>query len=119
MKFRAKKAFCANHHTHDSKAEAMRCDELHERQARGEITHLTVHPKFLFVIDGRQLKHSNGRRVGYTGDFQYFEGDSNVVEDVKPKSRLAISRDWPLRKAVFQALFPFIDLREIVDPKGR
>lgn len=116
MKFRAKKSFCNSHHTHDSKWEAIRCDELHERQAAGEITHLKVHPKFFFVIDGIQLKHGNGQRVGYTADFQYFEGDKNVVEDVKPSSRLAMSRDWPLRKAVFKALFPFIELREV---KGR
>ena len=119
MKFRAKKCSCAAKHTHDSKMEAMRCDELHERQARGEITHLTAHPHFFFVIDGVQLKHANGRRVGYTADFQYFHGDRNVVEDVKPKSRMAVSRDWPLRKAVFQALYPYIELREIADPKGR
>ena len=119
MKFRAKKTFCAEGHTHDSKMEAMRCNELHEMQSLGYISHLTVHPKFFFIVDGRQLRHDNGRRVGYTGDFQYFQGDENVVEDVKPKSNAAISRDWPLRKAVFKALFPYIDLREIKSVKGR
>lgn len=119
MKFRAKKTFCAEGHKHDSKMEAIRCDELHEMQRDGVITHLTAHPVFYFVIDGRQLKHDNGRRVAYTADFQYFHGDKNIVEDVKPTSVLAMSRDWPLRKAVFKALYPYIELREIKKVKGR
>jgi len=64
----------------------------------GEISHLAVHPQFFFVIDGEQLKHDNGRRVGYKADFQFFEGDLNVVEDCKGM----VTSDWPLRKSVFK-----------------
>lgn len=109
MKYGAKKTICGQLHTHDSKLEAARCDQLHMMQRMGDITHLTVHPQFWFVIDGEQLKHDNGRRVGYKADFQYFEGDKNVVEDCKG----FITSDWPLRKAVFKALFRHITLREI------
>jgi hypothetical protein len=60
------------------------------------------------VINGRQLKHPNGRRVGYKSDFEYIENGMLVTEDVKG----VIVRDWPLRRAVFKALFPNYDLRE-------
>ncbi len=112
MKYGAKKTVCDQLHMHDSKLEAARCDYLHKRQRMGEISHLAVHPQFFFVIDGEQLKHDNGRRVGYKADFQFFEGDLNVVEDCKGM----VTADWPLRKAIFKALFPFITLRVIKSP---
>jgi hypothetical protein len=107
-KYRAVKAQCGAGHTHDSKREAIRCNELHILQAAGEITDLTIHPQYWFVINGRQLKHPNGRRVGYKSDFEYIENGMLVTEDVKG----VIVRDWPLRRAVFKALFPNYDLRE-------
>lgn len=107
-KYRAVKAQCGAGHTHDSKREAIRCNELHILQAAGEITDLTIHPQYWFVINGRQLKHPNGRRVGYKSDFEYIENGMLVTEDVKG----VIVRDWPLRRAVFKALFPNHDLRE-------
>jgi hypothetical protein len=107
-KYRAVKAQCGAGHTHDSKREAIRCNELHILQAAGEITDLTIHPQYWFVINGRQLKHPNGRRVGYKSDFEYVENGMLVTEDVKG----VVVRDWPLRRAVFVALFPNHDLRE-------
>ena len=107
-KYRAVKAQCNAGHTHDSKREAIRCNELHTLQAAGEITDLMIHPQYWFVINGRQLKHPNGRRVGYKSDFEYIENGMLVTEDVKG----VIVRDWPLRRAVFKALFPNHDLRE-------
>jgi hypothetical protein len=107
-KYRAVKSQCNAGHTHDSKREAIRCNELHLMQAAGEITELTVHPQYWFVINGRQLKHPNGRRVGYKSDFEYNENGIWVTEDVKG----VIVRDWPLRRAVFIALFPNHLLRE-------
>ena len=107
-KYRAVKAQCGAGHTHDSKREAIRCNELHILQAAGEITDLTIHPQYWFVINGRQLKHPNGRRVGYKSDFEYIENGVLVTEDVKG----VVVRDWPLRRAVFKALFPNHDLRE-------
>jgi hypothetical protein len=107
-KYRAVKANCNAGHTHDSKREAIRCNELHLLQDAGEITDLTIHPQYWFVINGRQLKHPNGRRVGYKSDFEYIENGMLVTEDVKG----VIVRDWPLRRAVFVALFPNHLLRE-------
>ena len=107
-KYRAVKAQCNSGHTHDSKREAIRCNELHILQAAGEITDLTIHPQYWFVINGRQLKHPNGRRVGYKSDFEYIENGFLVTEDVKG----VVVRDWPLRRAVFIALFTNYHLRE-------
>jgi hypothetical protein len=107
-KYRAVKMQCAEGHTHDSKREAIRCNELHALQAAGEISELTIHPQYWFIINGRQLKHQNGRRVGYKSDFEYVENGMIVTEDVKG----VIVRDWPLRRAVFIALFPDHHLRE-------
>lgn len=107
-KYRAVKSQCNAGHTHDSKREAIRCNELHLLQDAGEITDLTIHPQYWFVINGKQLKHANGRRVGYKSDFEYMENGMLVTEDVKG----VIVRDWPLRRAVFIALFPHHHLRE-------
>jgi hypothetical protein len=107
-KYRAVKAQCNAGHTHDSKREAIRCNELHALEAAGEISDLMIHPQYWFVINGRQLKHPNGRRVGYKSDFEYVENGMLVTEDVKG----VVVRDWPLRRAVFKALYPHHYLRE-------
>lgn len=112
-KWKAKKAYCKEGHRHDSISEAKRCDELHALLAAGEIDDLIVWPQFWFVIDGKQVKHDNGRRLGYLADFGYTLNGKEVVEDVKPSSKAADSRDWPIRKALFKALFPLYDFREI------
>jgi hypothetical protein len=67
-----------------------------------------MHPQYWFVINGRQVKHANGRRVGYKSDFEYVENGIKITEDVKG----VIVRDWPLRRAIFIALFPHHQLRE-------
>jgi hypothetical protein len=107
-KYRAVKAQCNAGHTHDSKREAIRCNELHALEAAGEISDLMIHPQYWFVINGKQLKHGNGRRVGYKSDFEYVENGMLVTEDVKG----VVVRDWPLRRAVFKALYPHHYLRE-------
>ena len=107
-KYRAVKAQCNAGHTHDSKREAVRCNELHDLQAAGAISDLIMHPQYWFIINGRQVKHANGRRVGYKSDFEYVENGIKVTEDVKG----VIVRDWPLRRAIFIALFPDYQLRE-------
>ena len=109
-KFGAKKAVCAEGHVHASKAEARRCDHLHLLARAGEIRDLEVQPQFWFVIDGEQVKHEGGRRVGYKADFSYRERGRHVVEDVKGGYR---DDAWTLRKAIFRALFPDIELREV------
>lgn len=109
-KYRAKKTNCAQGHTHGSKKEALRCNDLSQMQQRGEISKLEQQPQFWFAIDGKALKHANGHRVGYKADFRYLDAQGRmVVEEVKGFS----VRDWPLRRAVFLALFPGLIFREV------
>jgi hypothetical protein len=107
-KYRAVKSQCRAGHTHDSKREAITCNELHDLQTAGKISDLTISPTYYFVINGRQLKHPNGRRVAYKSDFEYVENGMLITHEVKG----VVVRDWPLRRAVFKALFPHHDLRE-------
>lgn len=106
-KYHAKKTVCRQDHKHPSKKEAGWCDALHIDQADGKLSGLKLSPFFPFIIDCQQLKHSNGRRVGYTADFEFLEGNRTIVVEVKGMS----VRDWPLRKAVFEALYPNLELR--------
>lgn len=111
-KFGAKKTACQHGHTHDSRTEARRCNDLHLLARAGEIRDLIVQPQYWFAIDGRQVRHENGRRMGYRADFAYHEIATarDVVEDVKGRYR---DDAWTVRKAIFRALFPDLDLREI------
>lgn len=108
-KYGAKKADCLHGHVHDSIKEAKRCNELHLLARAGQISDLQVQPQFWFVIDGRQVKHDGGRRVGFKPDFRYKEGLlRDTVEDVKGFK----TSDYVLRKAIFKALFPDINFVE-------
>lgn len=109
-KYRAKKTNCAQGHTHGSSKEALRCNVLSQMQHCDLISDLEQQPQFWFTIDGRPLKHANGRCVGYKADFRYVDANGRVVvEEVKGFS----VRDWPLRRAVFLALFPDLIFREV------
>lgn len=108
-KYKAKKAECAHGHIHDSKREANRCNQLHIMFAANEIASLVIQPQYWFQIEGKQIKHRNGRRVGYQGDFEYLIGNRTICEDAKGFA----ARDWPLRRAIFEALFPHIELKEV------
>lgn len=108
-KYKAKKTVCGQAHQHDSKREAQHCDLLHQELEAGLISDLELQPQFWFVINGKQVKHSNGRRVGYQADFAYVRDGQECVDDAKGFT----VRDWPLRKAIFLALFPHIQLREV------
>ena len=108
-KYGAKKSQCLHGHTHDSIKEAKRCNELHLLERAGHITDLEVQPQFWFQINGQQVTHDNGRRVGFRPDFRYKEGLlRDTVEDVKGFK----TADYTLRKAIFKALFPNINFVE-------
>jgi len=85
-------------------------------QKAGEISDLSVSPLFRFVLpDGRAIRMKNGHVARYTGDFQYMEDGRQIVEDFKG----FIARDFPLRRALFEALFPDITLRVVGLAKKR
>lgn len=111
-KFFAKKTCCHQGHVHASKREAKRCDELALLVRAGEIEDLQQQPQFWFAIDGKPLKHDNGRRVGYKADFAYVDrlSGARIVEDAKGPFR---DNAWTLRKALFRATHPQFVLREV------
>ena len=106
-RFFAKKADCGSGHTHDSRAEAKRCDALHQAQGRGEITSLRVSPEFKFIINGLPVKMANGHKMKFTGDFEYMKDGRWTVEDVKAKNGF-MSRDVPVKLALLRHIYPRI-----------
>lgn len=112
-KFGAKRSHCSAGHEHSSMKEARRCNDLRILQLAGEISDLEVEPQFWFVINGRQVKHENGRRAGYKPDFAYTaRNGAMVAEDVKGGNATR-TEAHVLRIAIFRALFPAIELREV------
>lgn len=108
-KYRAKKTACNQGHTHDSKREAKRCNELHLLQMGREIEGLCIGTSFEFRIDGAPIKMANGACASYKPDFTYSERGQLIAEDVKGM----IVRDIPLRFALFRHLYPEWELRVV------
>lgn len=108
-KYGAKKAVCSHGHVHDSQREQRRCDELHLLERAGAIAELRMQPHYPFKIAGTPLKGKNGHALGFTGDFEYREDGRLICED----SKGFVVRDYPLRSALFRALFPDVELREV------
>jgi len=108
-KYSAKKTPCRAGHTHASKKEAGRCDVLNHMQATGEIFNLECEVVFRFVINGVPLKMGNGQTAKYTADFRYQCGTRAIIEDVKG----FVVRDFPLRIAIFKALYPEYEVKII------
>lgn len=107
-KYRAKKTTCRQRHTHASKREAARCDELTLLERAGEISGLAHQLVFPIIINGKPVKMRNGQVARYTADFIYFEGQRRVVEEVKGY----VVRDYPLRRAIIEALYN-VNIREV------
>lgn len=109
-KYFARKTPCAHGHTHASGKEARRCNDLHLLQQAGKIVGLEVEPKFPFVIDGRQVVHTNGRKAIYTPDFSYVENGRKVCEDVKGGNATNTEAST-LRMCLARHIWPSIDWR--------
>jgi hypothetical protein len=108
-KYGAKKCQCAAGHTHDSKAEAKRCNDLHLLQRAGKIAGLEQQPVFRFAVEGRPVLLDNGQQARLKADFTYIENGRKVVEDRKG----VIVRDFPLRWALARTMWPDIDWRVV------
>ena len=93
-KYHAQKTPCAYGHMHDSKKEAVRCNELHLLQRAGQIADLQAQVKYELIpaqreegsvsrtgkpVKGRLIE----REVNYIADFVYTENGLTVVEDTK------------------------------------
>lgn len=75
---------CSQGHEHDSKPEAVRCNELAERQRNGEISGLKTQVEFdLLPKFTKRGEMPSEQAVRYIADFTYCEDGSQIVEDVK------------------------------------
>jgi hypothetical protein len=108
-KYSAKQMTCQAGHSHPSKKEAGRCNALHLLQKAGEISDLRIGPKFFFEVNGQTLLHDNGRRAVYTPDFVYRQRGGQLTAEDSKGMRV---RDWSLRKALFRACYPHIEVIE-------
>ncbi len=80
-----------------SQKELKRWNILKLRERLGEIRNLTPHPTFKLIVKGKLI----GK---YTADTAYIEGEQSVVEEVKG-DRGVVSRDWPLRVKLAEAIY--------------
>lgn len=107
-----KKTDCNNGHSHSSRKEAARCNDLHLLQRAGKIIGLKVEPRFYFSVAGRDVKMRNGQVARYTADFTYVENGKQIVEEVKASNGF-VKEAAALRMALFRASWPDIELRVI------
>lgn len=104
-KYHAVRTVCRAKHSHASKRESARCDELHLMVKAKEICHLKAdpQPRYPLVV--------NGLKVGtYVADFYYFDNRKNVavVEDVKGM----LTPVYRLKKKLVKALYG-IEISEV------
>jgi hypothetical protein len=115
-KFHAQRTTCGGGHTHSSKREAGRCDQLRLLERGGHIRNLEQQPRYYFVsANGRRVVDERGQAVRYTADFRYEERLADgawrlVTEEVKGPFR---DRAWQLRRAFFRHFHPDVELREV------
>lgn len=101
-KYRAQRTSCGAGHSHPSKAEAKRCDELHILQRAGEIHRLEQQPTFPVFINGIKI-------FEYRADFAYFNEHERVVEDVKGR----VLPMYRLKKKAVEAYYPGLRIVEV------
>lgn len=85
-KYGAKKTECLCGHTHDSKKEAERCNELNLLQRAGEINSLEFQKPFLLLEkQNYNTPMKNEQKVEYKADFYYYDCQLKkwVIEDSK------------------------------------
>lgn len=85
-----------------SRAEARRYTQLKLLCKAGQITGLTLQPRFPLRVEGQLI-------CTYVGDFRYVERGKEVCEDVKGFK----TRDYKLKRKLLLAIFPTLDHREI------
>ena len=93
----------------DSHAEGERYLKLREKQDRGEITALEVHPVFVleppFIYRGKRIQ-----AITYAPDFTYQEGRTLVAEDVKG-GKATQTEVFRLKAKLFKRKYPQYDFR--------
>lgn len=100
--------------TFDSRMEAERYRMLMLLERGGAISELTLQPKFQLIEPFRKMGKKK-RGIKYTADFMYKQDGQTIVEDVKGFA----SRDFSLRKTLFDSKYPDIVLKLVTKKNGR
>lgn len=87
--------------TFDSQVEGAHYLVLRAREEAGEITDLSIHPKFV-ILDAFRANGKLYKATTYTADFSYRENGRLVVVDVKGM----VTRDFVLRAKLFMSKYP-------------
>ena len=96
-------------HTFDSKMESQRYIQLKLLLKAGEIRHLLLQPQFELQPGFTTKQGKRIRPLSYVADFQYVEGKTVVVEDVKGFQTEA----FKLKAKLFQYRYPQYEFRLI------
>lgn len=99
-KYKAQKTVCIHGHTHDSKREAERCDELHFLLKAKVISDLELQKSFE-LIPSQNFKERgmpNERAVTYKADFVYKQDGILIVEDSKGMK----TKDYIIKRKLFK-----------------
>ena len=97
----------ADGYTFDSKAEYRRYEGLKLVQLSGQISQLTVHPRFLLQAAYTARDGEKVLKIEYEGDFSYWENGELIVEDVKGHPTALFRVKWKM----VRKQYPFIDWR--------
>lgn len=92
--------------TFDSKGEANRYWELKLLERAGEISNLTLQPKFTLQESFKKGKKTH-QAITYIADFQYQENGKTVVEDFKGME----TEVFRIKKKLFEKRYPQYELR--------
>ena len=99
----------ADGHIFDSRAEARRYHELKHLVDFGNICDLRVHPRYVLQAAFKDWHGKTHRAISYEADFEYREGETLIVEDVKG-TRTAV---FNIKEKMFLKLYPSLDLRVV------
>lgn len=102
----------ADGYVFDSKAEYERYCQLKLLQRDGAISKLTVHPKFILMESFRDRSGNHHRAITYKPDFEYFERDHHVVEDVKG-GRATQTEAFRMRVKLLLKRYPDVEFRTV------
>ena len=107
-KYNARKTTVCGH-TFDSKKEAERDRVLLSKEQAGEISALTIHPRFEIMPKFKDRTGKTHRSINYVGDFEYIEEPDKtwVVEDVKGVQ----TQVFRIKKKLFLREYPGVDFR--------
>lgn len=92
--------------TFDSKGEANRYCELKLLERAGEISDLTLQPKYMLQESFKKGKKTH-RAITYVADFQYQENGKTIIEDYKGME----TEVFRIKRKLFEKRYPDKELR--------